>query len=58
MQGRDLAIPPPEGKEEQCSRRKAMLLQPLQGIDEHGGTHLELPRCRKPGFLLTLLMKF
>lgn len=35
----------------------AMLLQTLQGIDERGGTHLELPRCRKPGFLALLLMK-
>lgn len=43
-------------KEKEVSRG-AVLLQTLQGIDERGGTHLELPRCRKPGFSALLLRK-
>jgi len=34
--------------------RGAMLLQTLQGTNEPGGTQLELPRQRQPGFLALL----
>lgn len=47
MQGRDLLMLLQKASKVSGG---ALLLQTLQGIDEPGGTHLDLPRCRKPGF--------